>query len=104
MKEVLCMEVLLLIWSAVQIPMHIFKINIVGLSINKWFYMYKADDDDALNEYHMDMLVRYITILVIDGIGLVLLLMGHLRISLGVMLVGIFAASIISSIKDKNRF
>lgn len=37
-----------------------FRINIIGISINRYFYEYNVDDKNAIKEYHRGRAVRSI--------------------------------------------
>lgn len=48
-----------------KVILHGFRINIIGISINRYFYEYNVDDKNAIKEYHRERAVRSIIILII---------------------------------------
>ena len=43
-----------------KVILHGFRINIIGISINRYFYEYNVDDKNAIKEYHRGRAVRSI--------------------------------------------
>lgn len=43
-----------------KVILHGFRINIIGISINRYFYEYNVDDKNAIKEYHRERAVRSI--------------------------------------------
>ena len=64
--------VLLWIFCITKVILHGFRINIIGISINRYFYEYNVDDKNAIKEYHRGRAVRSIIILILDSITLVI--------------------------------
>lgn len=52
--------VLLWIFCITKVILHGFRINIIGISINRYFYEYNVDDKNAIKEYHRGRAVRSI--------------------------------------------
>ncbi len=52
--------VLLWIFCITKVILHGFRINIIGISINRYFYEYNVDDKNAIKEYHRERAVRSI--------------------------------------------
>ena len=57
--------VLLWIFCITKVILHGFRINIIGISINRYFYEYNLDDKNVIKEYHRGRAVRSIIILII---------------------------------------
>lgn len=51
------------IFCIIKVILHGFRINIIGISINRYFYEYNVDDKNAIKEYHRGRAVRSIIIL-----------------------------------------
>ena len=43
-----------------KVILHGFRINIIGIFINRYFYEYNVDDKNAIKEYHRGRAVRSI--------------------------------------------
>lgn len=52
--------VLLWMFCITKVILHGFRINIIGISINRYFYEYNVDDKNAIKEYHRGRAVRSI--------------------------------------------
>lgn len=48
------------IFCITKVILHGFRINIIGISINRYFYEYNVDDKNAIKEYHRGRAVRSI--------------------------------------------
>ena len=48
------------IFCITKVILHGFRINIIGISINRYFYEYNVDDKNAIKEYHRERAVRSI--------------------------------------------
>ena len=91
--------VLLWIFCITKVILHGFRINIIGISINRYFYEYNVDDKNAIKEYHRGRAVRSIIILILDSITL------HkysIELATGFMIISTIASIIIKYIKDKE--
>ena len=64
--------VLLWIFCITKVILHGFRINIIGISINRYFYEYNLDDKNVIKEYHRGRCVRSLIILILDTITLVI--------------------------------
>lgn len=77
-------------------------INIIGISINRYFYEYNVDDKNAIKEYHRGRAVRSIIILILDSITLVISYKYSIEMATGFMIISTIASIIIKYIKDKE--
>ena len=82
--------------------LHGFRINIIGISINRYFYEYNVDDKNAIKEYHRGRAVRAIIILILDSITLVISYKYSIEMATGFMIISTIASIIIKYIKDKE--
>lgn len=48
------------IFCITKVILHGFRINIIGISINRYSYEYNVDDKNAIKEYHRGRAVRSI--------------------------------------------
>lgn len=94
--------VLLWIFCITKVILHGFRINIIGISINRYFYEYNVDDKNANKEYHRGMAVRSIIILILDSITLVISYKYSIEMATGFMIISTIASIIIKYIKDKE--
>ena len=95
--------VLLWIFCITKVILHGFRINIIGISINRYFYEYNVDDKNAIKEYHRGRAVRSIIILILDSITLVISYKYSIEMATGFMIISTIASIIIKYIKDKER-
>ena len=93
--------VLLWIFCITKVILHGFRINIIGISINRYFYEYNVDDKNAIKEYHRGRAVRSIIILILDSITLVSYKYS-IEMATGFMIISTIASIIIKYIKDKE--
>ena len=89
--------VLLWIFCITKVILHGFRINIIGISINRYFYEYNVDDKNAIKEYHRGRAVRSIIILT-----LVISYKYSIEMATGFMIISTIASIIIKYIKDKE--
>lgn len=82
--------------------LHGFRINIIGISINRYFYEYNVDYKSAIKEYHRGRAVRSIIILILDSITLVISYKYSIEMATGFMIISTIASIIIKYIKDKE--
>ena len=94
--------VLLWIFCITKVILHGFRINIIGISINRYFYEYNVDDKNAIKEYHRGRAVRSINILILDSITLVISYKYSIEMATGFMIISTIASIIIKYIKDKE--
>lgn len=94
--------VLLWIFCITKVILHGFRINIIGISINRYFYEYNVDDKNAIKEYHRGRAVRFIIILILDSITLVISYKYSIEMATGFMIISTIASIIIKYIKDKE--
>ena len=94
--------VLLWIFCITKVILHGFRINIIGISKNRYFYEYNVDDKNAIIEYHRGRAVRYIIILILDSITLVISYKYSIEMATGFMIISTIASIIIKYIKDKE--
>ena len=94
--------VLLWIFCITKVILHGFRINIIGISINRYFYEYNVDDKNAIKEYHRGRAVRPIIILILDSITLVISYKYSIEMATGFMIISTIASIIIKYIKDKE--
>ncbi len=94
--------VLLWIFCITKVILHGFRINIIGISINRYFYEYNVDDKNAITEYHRGRAVRSIIILILDSITLVISYKYSIEMATGFMIISTIASIIIKYIKDKE--
>lgn len=94
--------VLLWIFCITKVILHGFRINIIGISINRYFYEYNVDDKNAIKEYHIGRAVRSIIILILDSITLVISYKYSIEMATGFMIISTIASIIIKYIKDKE--
>ena len=94
--------VLLWIFCITKVILHGFRINIIGISINRYFYEYNVDDKNAIKEYHSGRAVRSIIILILDSITLVISYKYSIEMATGFMIISTIASIIIKYIKDKE--
>ena len=85
-----------------KVILHGFRINIIGISINRYFYEYNVDDKNAIKEYHRGRAVRSIIILILDSITLVISYKYSIEMATGFMIISTIASIIIKYIKDKE--
>ena len=90
--------VLLWIFCITKVILHGFRINIIGISINRYFYEYNVDDKNAIKEYHRGRAVRSIIILILDSITFKY----SIEMATGFMIISTIASIIIKYIKDKE--
>ena len=93
--------VLLWIFCITKVILHGFRINIIGISINRYFYEYNVDKN-AIKEYHRGRAVRSIIILILDSITLVISYKYSIEMATGFMIISTIASIIIKYIKDKE--
>ena len=93
---------LLWIFCITKVILHGFRINIIGISINRYFYEYNVDDKNAIKEYHRERAVRSIIILILDSITLVISYKYSIEMATGFMIISTIASIIIKYIKDKE--
>ena len=94
--------VLLWIFCITKVILHGFRINIIGISINRYFYEYNVDDKNAIKEYHRGRAVISIIILILDSITLVISYKYSIEMATGFMIISTIASIIIKYIKDKE--
>ena len=94
--------VLLWIFCITKVILHGFRINIIGISINRYFYEYNLDDKNVIKEYHRGRAVRSIIILILDSITLVISYKYSIELATGFMIISTIASIIIKYIKDKE--
>ena len=94
--------VLLWIFCITKVILHGFRINIIGISINRYFYEYNVDDKNAIKEYRRGRAVRSIIILILDSITLVISYKYSIEMATGFMIISTIASIIIKYIKDKE--
>lgn len=94
--------VLLWIFCITKVILHGFRINIIGISINRYFYEYNVDDKNAIKEYHRGRAVGSIIILILDSITLVISYKYSIEMATGFMIISTIASIIIKYIKDKE--
>lgn len=94
--------VLLWIFCITKVILHGFRINIIGISINRYFYEYNVDDKNAIKKYHRGRAVRSIIILILDSITLVISYKYSIEMATGFMIISTIASIIIKYIKDKE--
>lgn len=94
--------VLLWIFCITKVILHGFRINIIGISVNRYFYEYNVDDKNAIKEYHRGRTVRSIIILILDSITLVISYKYSIEMATGFMIISTIASIIIKYIKDKE--
>ena len=94
--------VLLWIFCITKVILHGFRINIIGISINRYFYEYNLDDKNAIKEYHRGRAIRSIVILFLDSITLVISYKYSIEMATGFMIISTITAIIIKYIKDKE--
>lgn len=94
--------VLLWIFCITKVILHGFRINIIGISINRYFYEYNVDDKNAIKEYHRGRAVSSIIILILDSITLVISYKYSIEMATGFMIISTIASIIIKYIKDKE--
>lgn len=94
--------VLLWIFCITKVILHGFRINIIGISINRYFYEYNVDDKNAIKEYHRGRAVRSIINLILDSITLVISYKYSIEMATGFMIISTIASIIIKYIKDKE--
>ena len=92
--------VLLWIFCITKVILHGFRINIIGISINRYFYEYNVDDKNAIKEYHRGRAVRSIIFLILDSITLVISYKYSIEMATGFMIISTIASIIIKYIKD----
>lgn len=90
------------IFCITKVILHGFRINIIGISINRYFYEYNVDDKNAIKEYHRGRAVRSIIILILDSITLVISYKYSIEMATGFMIISTIASIIIKYIKDKE--
>ena len=78
------------------------RINIIGISINRYFYEYNLDDKNVIKEYHRGRCVRSLIILILDTITLVISHKYSIELATGFMIISIITSIIIKYIKDKE--
>ena len=94
--------VLLWIFCITKVILHGFRINIIGISINRYFYEYNVDDKNAIKEYHRGRADRTIINLILDSITLVISYKYSIEMATGFMIISTIASIIIKYIKDKE--
>ena len=94
--------VLLWIFCITKVILHGFRINIIGISINRYFYEYNVDDKNAIKEYHRGRAVRSIIILILDSITLVISYKYSIEMATGFMSLIVIQDSI-PAILDKCK-
>lgn len=90
------------IFCITKVILHGFRINIIGISVNRYFYEYNVDDKNAIKEYHRRRAVRSIIILILDSITLVISYKYSIEMATGFMIISTIASIIIKYIKDKE--
>lgn len=94
--------ILLWIFCITKVILHGFRINIIGISINRYFYEYNLDDKNAIKEYNRGRAIRSIIILILDSITLVISYKYSIEMATGFMIISTIASIIIKYIKDKE--
>ena len=90
------------IFCITKVILHGFRINIIGISINRYFYEYLSRLINAIKEYHRGRAVRSIIILILDSITLVISYKYSIEMATGFMIISTIASIIIKYIKDKE--
>ena len=94
--------ILLWIFCITKVILHGFRINIIGISINRYFYEHNVDDKNAIKEYHRGRTIRSIIILILDSITLVISYKYSIKMATGFMIISTITAIKIKYIKDKE--
>ena len=90
--------ILLWIFCIVKVILHGFRINIIGISMDKYFYKYNLSDKNTIKEYHKGRFIRSFIILILYTIILIISYNCSVDIATGFMIISTIIAVIIQFI------
>ena len=96
--------ILLLIFCIVKVILHGLRINVIGISINQYYYEYNSSDENAMKEYHKGRCIRSFIILILDTITLIISYKWSIDAATGFMIVSTITAAIIQCVKNKDQW
>lgn len=96
--------ILLLIFCIVKVILHGFRINVIGISMNQYYYEYNSSDENAMKEYHKGRCIRSFIILILDTITLIISYKWSIDAATGFMIVSTITAVIIQCVKNKDQW